>query len=70
MAEASDSLGALAAMPTELVQDILSHLDASSLARLEAVSTAFRGRELSTERAAEEAVLRLCGEPLRAARWR
>lgn len=65
-------LGALAVLPTELLQsEIVSRLDGVSLGRLEAVSTAFRGRVVSAERAAEETVLRLNGGDARlAARWR
>lgn len=69
MVAAGDDLGAFSCLPTEILQEILAQLDAASLARLEAVSTAFRGRHLS-ERAAQEAVLRSCGDPQRAARWR
>lgn len=69
MAAAGNDLGAFSCLPAEIMQKILAQLDAASLARLEAVSTAFRGRHL-TEGAAQEAVLRLCGDPQRAARWR
>lgn len=66
------ALGALAGLPTELLQsEIMTKLDGVSLGRLEAVSTAFRGRIVSAERAAEEAVLRLNGGDARlAARFR
>lgn len=54
------NFGSLGLLPVELVQsEILLRLDGASLARLEAVSTAFRGSQLSTERAAQAAVLQL-----------
>lgn len=69
---AMKSLGDLQALHIELLQsEVMTRLDGVSLARLEAVSTAFRGRVLSTERAAQEAVTRLNGGDARAAaRWR
>ncbi len=62
--------GRLAALPDELMLEVMSHLDGRTLARLEGTSRGFRN-ELRAEDVAAKSVARLCSSSSSApARWR